>query len=91
MLTAIFITLIVVSALGYALRSGRGEGALVRRPYNNRYNDASAASAQARTSGRICPSSSSECLPAASSLPASGYSPLKHASQWLARSAPTAS
>jgi hypothetical protein len=43
MLTAIFITLIVVSALGFALRSGRREGALVRRPYNNRYNDASAA------------------------------------------------
>ncbi|HEY2180468.1 MAG TPA: hypothetical protein VGH09_02225 [Solirubrobacteraceae bacterium] len=43
MLTAVFITLIVVSALGYALRSGRGEGALLRRPYNNRYNDASAA------------------------------------------------
>jgi hypothetical protein len=43
MLTAIFITLVVVSALGYAQRSGRREAALVRRPYNNRYNDASAA------------------------------------------------
>jgi hypothetical protein len=43
MLTAILITLFVVGALAYALRSGRGDGALVRRPYNNRYNDASAA------------------------------------------------
>ena len=43
MFTAVLITLIVVSALGFALRSGRREAALVRRPYNNRYNDASAA------------------------------------------------
>jgi hypothetical protein len=43
MFIAIFITLIVVSALGFGLRSGRSEGALLRRPYNNRYNDASAA------------------------------------------------
>jgi hypothetical protein len=43
MLTAILITLIVVGALAYALRSGRGDAALVRRPYNNRYNDASGA------------------------------------------------
>jgi hypothetical protein len=43
MLTAILITLIVVAALGYAPRAGRGEGAILRRPYNNRYNDASGA------------------------------------------------
>jgi hypothetical protein len=43
MLTAVFITIVVVSALAYALRCGRGELALVRRPYNNRYNDASGA------------------------------------------------
>jgi hypothetical protein len=43
MLTAILITLIVVAALGYALRSGRGEDTILRRPYNNRYNDASGA------------------------------------------------
>jgi hypothetical protein len=43
MLTAILITLIVVGALAYALRSGRRDTALVRRPYNNRYNDASGA------------------------------------------------
>jgi hypothetical protein len=43
MLTAILITLIVVAALGSALRSGRRESAILRRPYANRYNDASAA------------------------------------------------
>jgi hypothetical protein len=43
MLTAILITLIVVAALGFALRTGRREDALLRRPYNNRYNDASGA------------------------------------------------
>ena len=46
MLTAILITLIVVAALGYALRtraSGRGEDTILRRPYNNRYNDAAGA------------------------------------------------
>jgi hypothetical protein len=43
MLTAILITLIVVAALGYALRSGRGEDTILRRPYSNRYNDASGA------------------------------------------------
>jgi hypothetical protein len=43
MLTAILITLIIVAALGYALRVGRSGGAIVHRPYNNRYNDASAA------------------------------------------------
>ncbi len=39
-------------------------------------------------SGNSC---SSANLPFASSVPASGYSPLKHASQWLARDPPTAS
>jgi hypothetical protein len=43
MLTAILITLIVIATLGYALRSGRGEGSILRRPYNNRYNDAAGA------------------------------------------------
>jgi hypothetical protein len=43
MLTAILITLIVVAALGYALGSGRGENTILRRPYANRYNDASGA------------------------------------------------
>jgi hypothetical protein len=43
MLTAIIITLIITAALGYALRSGRGGDLIARRPYNNRYNDASGA------------------------------------------------
>jgi hypothetical protein len=42
MLTAIIVTLIIVGALGYALRAGGG-GLISRRPYNNRYNDASGA------------------------------------------------
>jgi hypothetical protein len=41
MLTAITVTLIISAALGYALRAGSGP--IVRRPYNNRYNDASGA------------------------------------------------
>ena len=45
---------------------------------------------QARTSGRGEVLSSKEYLPLASSLPRSGYSPVKQASQWLSRSAPTA-
>jgi hypothetical protein len=43
MLSAIFITLILVATLGYALRAGRGESAILRRPYGNRYNDAAGA------------------------------------------------
>lgn len=43
MLTAVLITLILVAALGYALRTGRDGEGLIRRPYNNRYNDASGA------------------------------------------------
>jgi hypothetical protein len=39
MLTAILITLLIVAAL----RAGGGEEAIVRRPYNNRYNDAAGA------------------------------------------------
>ncbi len=43
MFTAIAITLLLVSALGFGLRS-EGSGALIaRRPYNNRYNDAAGA------------------------------------------------
>ena len=43
MLLGILITLIVTLGLGSALRrEGRG-GLIVRRPYNNRYNDASGA------------------------------------------------
>ena len=43
MLMAIAITLIVVVPFGYALRTRRGGDIIVRHPYNNRYNDASAA------------------------------------------------
>jgi hypothetical protein len=43
MLTAILITLLVVAALGFALSSGSSEPAILRRPYRNRYSDATAA------------------------------------------------
>jgi hypothetical protein len=43
MLTSIVVTLIIAGALGYGLRSGRHGETIVRRPYNNRYNDASGA------------------------------------------------
>jgi hypothetical protein len=43
MLSAIVITAVVVGSLGYALRSGRDDDLIIRRPYNNRYNDASGA------------------------------------------------
>jgi hypothetical protein len=41
MLTAIIVTLIITSGLGYALRTDGGRSGLIaRRPYNNRYSDA---------------------------------------------------
>jgi hypothetical protein len=43
MLTAILITVVIVAALAYAGGSGRSGGLIVRRPYNNLYNDASGA------------------------------------------------
>ncbi|MHB8240445.1 MAG: hypothetical protein ACYDHN_00485 [Solirubrobacteraceae bacterium] len=43
MLTAIAVTLFIVVALGHSLRPGSRDGLIVRRPYNNRYNDASGA------------------------------------------------
>ena len=43
MLSAIFVTLVVIAALGFGLRSERGSELISRRPYNNRYNDASGA------------------------------------------------
>jgi hypothetical protein len=43
MLTALTVTLIITVALGSALRVGRDGGLIVRRPYNNRANDASGA------------------------------------------------
>jgi hypothetical protein len=43
MLTAVIVTLILTAALLYSLRSGRDGNLIMRRPYNNRYNDASGA------------------------------------------------
>jgi hypothetical protein len=43
MLSAITVTLIIATAIGYAMRAGGNNGLIVRRPYNNRYSDASAA------------------------------------------------
>ena len=43
MLTALIITLIVVAALGFGLGADRDAAMIFRHPYNNRYNDASAA------------------------------------------------
>ena len=43
MLTAIIITLIIAAVLGLASRLGQNGGLIARRPYNNRYNDASGA------------------------------------------------
>ncbi len=44
MFTAILVTLIIVAALGFGLRSERGDGEMIsHRPYNNRHNDASGA------------------------------------------------
>ena len=40
---AITVTLIIVAALGYGLRSERRGELILRHPYNNRYNDATAA------------------------------------------------
>jgi hypothetical protein len=41
MLSSIIITVVLAATLGYALRGERSGGLIVRRPYNNRYNDAS--------------------------------------------------
>jgi hypothetical protein len=43
MITAIITTAVIVSAFAYALRPGRHGDMIVKRPYNNRHNDASAA------------------------------------------------
>jgi hypothetical protein len=42
MFTGIIVSLIIAGALGYASRAG-GDQLISRRPYNNRYNDASGA------------------------------------------------
>ena len=43
MLLAILVTLVIIVALGYGFRSDRKGELIVRHPYNNRYNDATAA------------------------------------------------
>jgi hypothetical protein len=43
MLSAITVTILIILALAYALGSGRRGGIILRRPYSNRYNDASGA------------------------------------------------
>ena len=43
MLTAIIVTLVIAGSLLYALRSDPDGSLISRRPYNNRYNDASGA------------------------------------------------
>jgi hypothetical protein len=43
MLSAITVTLVIVAALGYGLRTRSSDDLIVRRPYNNRYNDAAGA------------------------------------------------
>jgi hypothetical protein len=44
MFASIFVTTIIVAALGQGLHSERDDGVLIsRRPYNNRHNDASGA------------------------------------------------
>ena len=43
MVLAIVVTLIVTAALGNGFRRERGGALIVRHPYNNRYNDATAA------------------------------------------------
>jgi hypothetical protein len=43
MLTSILVALIVTGAIGYAIRAGRNGKSILKRPYNNRYNDATGA------------------------------------------------
>jgi hypothetical protein len=50
MLLAIIVTFLITSALGHAFSGGRRGGAIIRRPYNNRYNAASGAREDAHTS-----------------------------------------
>jgi hypothetical protein len=51
MLLGITVTLIVIAALGYGLRSEREGELIVRHPYNNHYNDATAARADEQLTG----------------------------------------
>jgi hypothetical protein len=43
MLASIFVILLILAGLAGAFASEKGRGLITRRPYNNQYNDASAA------------------------------------------------
>jgi hypothetical protein len=43
MILAIAVTVLIASALGMSLRTGRRNGLIARHGYNNRYNDAAGA------------------------------------------------
>lgn len=43
MIASILVAAAVVAAVGYALAARDGDELIVRRPYNNRYNDAAGA------------------------------------------------
>jgi hypothetical protein len=43
MIFAIAITVLIISALGISLRTGRRDGLIAQHGYNNRYNDAAGA------------------------------------------------
>lgn len=43
MLTSIIVTGVIAGALGYAMRSSENGDIILRRPYNNRHNDAAGA------------------------------------------------
>ena len=42
-MTEALLILVIILPVGAALRSGHRHGLIVRRPYNNRYNDATGA------------------------------------------------
>jgi hypothetical protein len=43
MLSSLLVVLIITGAIGYGVRAGRNGKSILRRPYNNRYNDATGA------------------------------------------------
>ncbi len=43
MLASMLVTLLIILALAGSFASEKGRGLITRRPYNNRYNDASSA------------------------------------------------
>ena len=43
MLSSLLVVLIITGAIGYGVRPSRNGKSILRRPYNNRYNDATGA------------------------------------------------